>query len=85
MNPLCGEKRWEWARTKMFLDAHREVFDLEEEGENVMMRLRVDPRTAQIKTKEQQQACRRSSPIVGVWRRSGHETLRSQCASACPL
>ena len=39
MNPLYGEKRRDWARTKMFLDAQREVFDLEEEVGSVMMNL----------------------------------------------
>ena len=46
MNPLYGEKRYDWARTKMFLETHGDVFDLEEQGENVMMRLRSSFRSA---------------------------------------
>ena len=55
---------------KIFLEAHRDVFDLEEQGENVTMRLRSSTHNT---NQNQRSAAGSPSSITnnGVWRRSG--------------
>ena len=83
MNPLYGKKRWDSARSKCFLRAHREVFDLEEEVESVMMRLRSSTHSTD---QNQRSAAGSPSSITngGVWQTSGTGTLGNTVWSASP-
>ena len=64
------------------LETHRDTFDLEGQGENVMMRLRSTTHSTG-KTKDQRQTHRRPSRTMVEWRRSGqvHWNTSAVCLS----
>ena len=63
---------------KIFLEAHRDVFDLEEQGETVMMRLKS---TTHSTDQNRRAAANSLSSITnsGVWRRSGRVHWDHKC------
>ena len=67
---------------KTFLETHRDVFDLEGQGEKVMMRLRSTTHSTGG-TKDQRQAHRRPSRTMVEWRRNGqvHWNTSAVCLS----
>ena len=51
MNPLCGEKRWYWAQSKRSPRPMETCYNLEEEGESVVVRFDISHLQAHCRTK----------------------------------